>query len=147
MSDSALRSERRRLKLESKLLAPIGAIVILAVVAFGLLAAYATPLAVASPDDRCGCGHPYWTEGLTEQQIAEIRQKIWDIRTQASAEGWTEEQTTTAIHQLLAQYGISPRGPGFVDANGDGVCDHFRNGHGRRQRGNQCWNQTVCPQT
>jgi hypothetical protein len=118
---------------------------LLAIVAFGLLAAHAAPLAVASSTGRCGCGHPYWAEGLTEQQIAEIRQKIWDIRAQASAKDWTEDQTRTAIHELLAQYGISPQGPGFVDANGDEVCDHLGNSYGRGQQHHQCWNQTLCP--
>jgi hypothetical protein len=140
-----LRNSRRRLNLKQKY-AALG-VALLAVLAVGFLATYSAPMAIADSTRQRGHGQAWWTEGLTQQQVNAIRQKIWDIRTQASAKGWTEEQTRTAIQQVLAQYGISPRGLGFVDVNGDGVCDHFGNGHGRGQRRSQCWNQTACPWT
>jgi hypothetical protein len=110
---------------------------------------YSAPMAIADSNRRRGHGQAWWSEGLTEEQVNEIRQKIWDIRAKASTEGWTAEQTSTAIHELLAQYGITAQGPGFVDANGDAVCDNFgnssRNGHGRARWRSQCSNQTICP--
>ncbi len=126
----------------------------LAVLAVGLLATYSAPMAIADTTRQRGRGHAWWTEGLTEQQVNEIQQKIWDIKAQASAKGWTAEQTSTAIHELLAEYGITAQGSGFVDANGDGVCDYCgngssgngsMNGHGHGQWRNQYVNQTACP--
>lgn len=134
--------------MEQKLYAVIG-VALLSVLAFGLLATYAVPTAIANAICQRGDGHAWWTEGLTEQQVNEIRSKIWDIRERASAQGWTEEQTRTAIHELLTQYGINPQGLGFLDADGDGICDHLGmnrgQGHGYRQW--QCWNQTTSLQT
>jgi hypothetical protein len=124
-------------------------IALLAVVAVGLLAAYSAPMAVADSACQLGHGQAWWTEGLTEQQVNEIRQKIWDIRARASTEGWSEEQTRTAIHQLLAQYDIDPQGSGFIDANGDGICDllGMNQRQGRGQTRWQCMNATGCPRT
>ena len=142
-----LRNIRRRLNLKQKYV--VLGVALLAVLAVGLLATYSAPVALADSTRQREHGQALWTEGLTEEQVNETRQKIWDIREQASAEEWTAEQTSAAIHELLAEYGITGQGPGFVDANGDGVCDNLgngsRNGHGRRQGRNQCMNQTVCP--
>jgi hypothetical protein len=143
-----LRCSRRRLSLEQKWYAALG-VALLAVLAVGVLATYAAPIAVAASSRQRGHGHAWWTEGLTEQQVNEIRQRIWDIRARASTEGWTDEQTRTAIHELLTQYGIDPQGPGFVDADGDGVCDHLGTYYwqGQGYRHWQCLNQTACPRS
>jgi hypothetical protein len=136
------------LNLKKKTYAALG-VALLAVLAVGLLATYSAPVAVADSTHQRGHGQAWWTEGLTQQQVNEIRQKIWDIRARASTEGWSEEQTRTAIHQLLAQYDIEPQGPGFVDADGDGICDHLGVNHvqGQGYRHWQCLNQTGCPRT
>lgn len=88
---------------------------------------------------------------MTEQQVDEIRQEIWDIRARASTEGWSEEQRRTAIHELLVQYGIDQQGVNFVDANGDGICDHLgmnqAQGQGHGQKRWQSMNQTGYPRT
>lgn len=143
-----LRNSRRRLNLKQKTCAVLG-VTLLAVIAVGLLATYSAPMAIADSTRQRGHGQAWWTEGLTQQQVNEIRQKIWDIRARASKEGWSEEQTRTAIHQLLTQYNIDPRGSGFVDANGDGVCDHLgmNQAQGQGQRLWQCMNATGCPRT
>ena len=75
---------------------------------------YSAPMAIADSNRRRGHGQAWWSEGLTEEQVNEIRQKIWDIRAKASTEGWTAEQTSTAIHELLAQYGITAQGPALL---------------------------------
>jgi hypothetical protein len=147
-----LRNNRRRFDLKKKY--AVFGIVLLAVLAAGLLATYSAPMAIADTVLQRGRGHAWWTEGLSEQQVNEIQQKIWDIKAEASAKGWTAEQTSTAIHELLAGYGITAQGSGFVDANGDGVCDNCgngssgngsMNGHGRGQWRSQYMNQTACP--
>ena len=142
-----LRNSRRRLNLKQKY-AVLG-VALLAVLAVGLLATYSAPMASADSARQRGHRQAWWPEGLTEQQVNEIRQKLWDIRAHASTEGWSEEQTRTAIHRLLAQYDIAPQGPGFVDADGDGICDHLGVNHGQGQgyRRSQCLNQTGCPRT
>jgi hypothetical protein len=141
-----MRNSRRRLNMQRKRYAVVG-VVLLGVLTVGLLAAYAAPIAVANSSRRRWPGCAWWSEGLTEQQVNEIRQKIWDIRARASAEGWSEEQMRTAIHQLLAQYGIDPEGPGFVDSDGDGICDHLGVNRGHGYRHWQCLNQKACPRT
>ena len=124
-------------------------VTLLAVLAVGLLATYSAPMALADSTRQRGHGQAWWTEGLTEQQVDEIRQKIWDIRARASKEGWSDEQTRTAIHELLVQYGIDQQGVNFVDANGDGICDHLdanqARGHGQGRW--QCMNATECSRT
>jgi hypothetical protein len=141
---SPSRDERRRIGLEQRWLIAFG-VTLLAIIGVSSLATYTTPLAVASyGQDHCR-GYAWWTEGLTEQQINEIRQKIWEIRAKASASGWTEEQTRATIHELLAEYNISVQSSGFVDNDGDGVCDRLGTSYGRRGRQGQFWNQTECP--
>ncbi len=117
-------------------------IFIVALVAVSVVSTYAARTPVSS---RTGTsGHPWWTEGLTEQQITEIKDQMWNLRQQAAEEGWTDEQLMLAMHNLLAQYGIDASGPNFVDANGDGICDSL----GRGQMGHhmhQYVNCTFCP--
>jgi hypothetical protein len=140
--------------MKGKMLMEIG-LVLLVVMAAGIVVTYVLPAVSAG---RGANGSPSWTAGLTDQQIAEIRQKIWELRAQAVRENWTTEQLTTAIHDLLAQYGITPQGAYFTDANGDGICDYLgqgrgpMGGQGRGQMGGQhrgnytnYANCTYCP--
>lgn len=59
-----------------------------------------------------------WMNQLTEEQRQELHQQMQEFR-----------------QELRAQYNISAQnGPGFVDEDGDGICDHqgtFGQGHQR----------------
>jgi len=115
---------------------------ILALVAGTIVSAYAAQ--APSANGTGARGHPWWTEGLTEQQISEIREKMRNLRQQAAEEGWTDEQLMLAMHNLLEQYGINASGPNFVDANGDGICDNLGQGQ-MRHHSRQYANCTLCP--
>ncbi len=130
--------------MKGKMLMGIG-FVLFAVLATGIAVTYVMPAVSAA--GRGNNGHPWWSEGLTDQQIAEIRQKMWELRAQAIKENWTAQQLATAMHELLAQYGIYTQGPYFTDANGDGICDYLGQGRGPmggQHRGNYA-NCTYCP--
>jgi hypothetical protein len=131
---------RRRLEMKGKIAVGLG-VLFVALVAGSVALAYAAQ--TVSPN--AARGQPWWTEGLTEQQIIEIREKMWNLRQQAVKEGWTNEQLMSAMHNLLAQYGIEANGAYFVDANGDGVCDNLGNWQGQmRHHQRQYQNCTFC---
>jgi hypothetical protein len=131
---------RRRSEMKGKIAIGLG-VLFVALVAGSVALAYAAQTVGPSATR----GQPWWTEGLTEQQITEIREKMWNLRQQAVKEGWTNEQLMSAMHNLLAQYGIEANGAYFVDANGDGVCDHLGNWQGQmRHHQRQYQNCTFC---
>jgi hypothetical protein len=131
---------RRRSEMKGKIATGLG-VLFVALVAGSVALAYAAQTVGPSAMR----GQPWWTEDLTEQQIIEIREKMWNLRQQAVKEGWTNEQLMSAMHNLLAQYGVEASGPYFVDANGDGVCDHLGNWQGQmRHHQRQYQNCTFC---
>jgi hypothetical protein len=133
---------RRRSEMKGKIAIGLG-VLFVALVAGSVALAYAVQ--TVGPNAAATRGNPWWTEGLTEQQIIEIREKMWNLRQQAVKEGWTNEQLMSAMHNLLAQYGIEANGAYFVDANGDGVCDNLGNWQGQmRHHQRQYQNCTFC---
>lgn len=105
-------------------------IVAITLIAIGIAGAVATVMAQTYGNAYEGCGRePWWDSELTEEQRNELKQKLYEIRTQAMEEGWSREQIRSAIQETLAQYGIDWQ-------------NHYGPGH--RNRAMYC-NATQCP--
>jgi len=68
---------------------------------------------------------------LTDEQRGAIQEKLAELKEQ----GATREEIRIEMHAFREELGI--KGPGFVDEDGDGVCDHAgEGGYGRgREKG------------